>query len=91
MYALSGFFRPFVYFFPFFCSFGLTVIPYLTYNYNQVHYYDARYYDHSAVGYTVAEMVEKYNIHDIYFIIADFHTFDSGFLMTNANFHLNMQ
>ena len=38
-----------------------------------------------------AEMIEKYNIHDIYFIIADFHTFDSGFLMTNANFHLNMQ
>ena len=72
-------------------SFGLTVIPYLTYNYNQVHYYDARYYDYSAVGYTVAEMIEKYNIHDIYFIVADFHTFDSGFLMTNANFHLNMQ
>jgi len=72
-------------------SFGLTVIPYLTYNYNQVHYYDARYYDYGTVGYTVAEMIEKYDIHDIYFIVADFHTFTSGFLMTNANYHLNMQ
>lgn len=72
-------------------SFGLTMIPYLTYNYNQVHYYDARYYDYNAVGYTVAEMIEKYNIHDIYVVVADFHTFKSGFLMTSANNHLNMQ
>ncbi|MBQ4607865.1 MAG: hypothetical protein IJB15_14235, partial [Clostridia bacterium] len=54
-------------------SFGLTVIPYLTYNYNQVHYYDARYYDYYAVGSNVAEMIEKYHIHDIYVIVADFH------------------
>lgn len=72
-------------------SFGLTVIPYLTYNYNQIHYYDARYYDYSTVGCTVAEMIEKYNIHDIYVIVADFHTFKSGFLMTDANRHLNME
>ena len=72
-------------------SFGLTVIPYLTYNYNQIHYYDARYYDYYAVGSNIAEMIEKYNIHDIYVIVADFHTFNSGFLMTTANSHLNMQ
>ena len=66
-------------------SFGLTVMPFLTQNYKQVHYYDARYYDHSTVGYTVAEMIEKYDIHDIYVITADFHTFNSGFLISTVN------
>lgn len=70
-------------------SFGLTVIPYLTQNYKQVHYYDARYYDRDAVGYTVAEMIEKYQIHDIYVIVADFHSFDSGFVISSVNNHLN--
>ena len=72
-------------------SFGLTVIPFLTGNYKQIHYYDARYYDYNKVGYTVAEMIEKYDIHDIYVIVADFHTFTSGFLLANANSHLHMQ
>lgn len=72
-------------------SFGLTIIPYLTYNYNQVHYYDARYYDHNVVGYNVAEMIKKYDIQDIYVVVADFHTFTSGFLLNNANAHLNMR
>ena len=72
-------------------SFGLTVIPFLTGNYKQVHYYDARYYYKAAVGYSVAEMIEKYNIHDIYVIIADFHSFNSGFLMNTANWHLNVE
>ena len=71
-------------------SFGLTVIPFLTYNYKQVHYYDARYYDQNTVGYTVAEMIEKYNIQDIYVIVADFHTFNSGFLITTANRQLGL-
>lgn len=70
-------------------SFGLTVIPFLTSNYHQVHYYDARYFDKATVGYTVAEMIEKYNIHDIYVIVADFHSFNSGFLLTSANEQLN--
>lgn len=70
-------------------SFGLTVMPFLTYNYNQVHYYDARYYNRNTVGYTVAEMMEKYNIHDIYVIVADFHSFSSNFLIGNVNKHLN--
>lgn len=72
-------------------SFGLTVIPYLTGNYKQIHYYDARYYNRGMVGYTVAEMIEKYNIHDIYVIVADFHSFNSGFLMSTANWHLHGQ
>lgn len=71
-------------------SFGLTVMPFLTNNYKQVHYYDARYYDYNTVGYSVAEMIEKYDIQDIYVIVADFHTFNSGFLISNANAHLTM-
>lgn len=70
-------------------SFGLTVIPYLTSNYKQIHYYDARYYDKYTVGYSVAEMIEKYDIQDIYVIVADFHSFDSSFLIGSVNAHLN--
>ncbi len=70
-------------------SFGLTVIPYLTSNYKQIHYYDARYFNKSIVGYSVAEMIEKYQIHDIYVIVADFHSFNSGFIISSINGHLN--
>ncbi len=70
-------------------SFGMCFMPFLTTNYNEVHYYDARYYDYNLVGYTVAEMIEKHNIQDIYVIVADFHAFNSSFLITNANKHLN--
>ena len=34
-------------------------------------------------------MIEKYRIHDIYVIVADFHSFHSGFVITSANNHLN--
>ena len=71
-------------------SFGLTVMPFLTHNYKQVHYYDARYYNQSVVGYTVAEMIEKYDIHDVYVIVADFHTFNSGFLISSVNNQLGL-
>lgn len=70
-------------------SFGMCFMPFLTTNYKEVHYYDARYYDYNLVGYTVAEMIEKHNIQDIYVIVADFHAFNSSFLITNANKHLN--
>lgn len=66
-------------------SFGLGYLPFLTANYKQVHYYDPRYFDKSVVGYSVAEMIEKYNIQDIYVVVGDLHSFDSGFIMTNAN------
>jgi hypothetical protein len=69
-------------------SFGMCYMPFLTTNYNEVHYYDARYYSYDAVGYTVAEMIEKHNIQDIYVIVADFHAFNSSFIITNANKHL---
>ena len=66
-------------------SFGMTMMPFLTHNYNQVHYYDCRFYYRPTVGYTVAEMIEKYNIQDIYVIVADFHSFDSNFIIGNVN------
>lgn len=72
-------------------SFGLTVIPFLTSNYKQIHYYDARYFNQNIVGGTVAEMIEKYEIHDIYVIVADFHSFNSQFLMGSVYSHLGIK
>lgn len=72
-------------------SFGLGYLPFLTPNYKQVHYYDTRYYDKGVVGYTVAEMIELYNIQDIYVVVGDLHSFDSGFLLTSANQQLGIQ
>lgn len=66
-------------------SFGLTMIPFLTQNYKQVHYYDARYFNKSVVGGSVAEMMEKYDIQDVYVVVANFHTFESGFLIQKVN------
>lgn len=72
-------------------SFGLTVIPFLTQNYKQIHYYDARYFNKNIAGGSVADMIAKYEIHDIYVIIADFHSFNSGFLISDANMHLGLK
>lgn len=69
-------------------SFGLGYLPFLTKNYNQVHYYDPRYYNRETVGYTVSEMIEKYEIQDIYVVIGDLHSFDSSFIISNANSQL---
>lgn len=69
-------------------SFGMCFLPFLTDNYKEVHYYDSRYYSYDAVGYTVAEMIEKHYIQDIYVIVADFHAFNSSFIITNANKHI---
>jgi len=66
-------------------SFGLGFIPLVTTNYKQVHYYDPRYYDYYAVGATVAEMIEKHNIQDIYVVVGDLHSFESSFLLSQAN------
>ena len=61
-------------------SFGLPVVPMLATNYSQVHYLDTRYYSEKTVGYTVAEMMEKYNITDVYMIVGDLHSYGSSFL-----------
>lgn len=71
-------------------SFGLGFIPFVVNNYKQVHYYDPRYYNRDKVGYTVAEMIEKYNIQDIYVVIGDLHSFDSSFLLTTARNQLGV-
>ena len=72
-------------------SFGLGFLPFLTANYGQVHYYDPRYYEQSDVGYTVAEMIEKYEIKDIYVVVGDLHSFNSGFLTSTANKQLGVE
>lgn len=71
-------------------SFGLGYIPFLTANYAQVHYYDPRYFEQKQVGYTVAEMIERYDIQDIYVVVGDLHSFTSGFLTTSANTQLGI-
>lgn len=70
-------------------SFGLGYIPFLTCNYRQVHYYDPRYYEHKTVGYSVSEMIEMYDIQDIYVVVGDLHSFESSFLLTNAKKQLD--
>ena len=66
-------------------SFGLGYIPFLTDNYKQVHYYDPRYFNQEIVGYSVAQMIEKYEIQDIYVVVGDLHSFDSSFIISSAN------
>lgn len=61
-------------------SFGLPFVPMVSTNYGQVHYLDTRYYKKSTVGYTVAEMMEKYNITDVYVIVGDLHSYGSSFI-----------
>lgn len=72
-------------------SFGLTVIPFLTQNYKQIHYYDARYFNKNIAGGSVAELISKHEIHDIYVIVADFHSFNSGFIISDINYHLGLK
>lgn len=66
-------------------SFGLSFVPFLTANYGQVHYYDARYFDQNATGGNVAQLMEKYDIQDIYVVVGDLHSFSSSFLLTSVN------
>lgn len=70
-------------------SFGLGYLPFLTQNYKQVHYYDPRYFNKDTVGYSVAEMIERYDIQDIYVVIGDIHSYNSSFLLSYANNQLN--
>lgn len=66
-------------------SFGLGFLPFLTANYGQVHYYDARYFDANVTGGNVAELMAKYNIQDVYVVVGDLHSFNSTFLLTDVN------
>ncbi len=72
-------------------SFGLAFVPMVATNYAQTHYYDPRYYDYEKVGYTVAEMIEKYNITDVYVVVGDLHSYNSSFLTTQLSDQLGDQ
>lgn len=69
-------------------SFGLAFVPMVMQNYGQVHYYDPRYYDYETVGYTVKEMIEKYQISDVYVVIGDLHSYDNDFMLYQASSQL---
>jgi len=66
-------------------SFGMTLMPYLTQNYKQVHYCDPRYYNAKLLGGTIAELMEKYEIQDVYVILASAHSFNYSLLITDLN------
>ncbi|MBQ1891663.1 MAG: hypothetical protein II164_04910 [Firmicutes bacterium] len=66
-------------------SFGLAFVPMVTQNYGQVHYYDPRYFDRRTVGGSVADMIKKYDIKDVYVVVGDLHAYSSGFLITQLS------
>ena len=62
-------------------SFGLAFVPLVTQHYAQVHYYDPRYFSASTAGGSVKELIEKYQIKDIYVVVGDLHSYNSEFLL----------
>ena len=72
-------------------SFGLAFVPMVTQNYKQVHYYDPRYFDKNTVGGSVADMIRKYNIKDVYVVVGDLHSYSSGFLINQLSKQLGDQ
>ena len=56
-------------------SFGLAFVPMVSQNYAQVHYYDPRYFDKNKVGGSVADMIRKYDIKDVYVVVGDLHSY----------------
>ena len=62
-------------------SFGLALVPMLAANYGETHYLDPRYYNYETVGYTVKEMIQKYNITDVFVVVGDLHSYNSDFLL----------
>jgi len=66
-------------------SFGMTFMPFLTSNYKQIHYYDPRYFDKKIAGGTIAELIEKYDIQDVYVVVGAIHSFNSSFLVSDLN------
>ena len=64
-------------------SFGMTFMPFLTGNYKQIHYCDTRYFDAKKAGGTIAELMEKYDIQDVYVVVGAIHSFNSSFLLSD--------
>lgn len=66
-------------------SFGMTFMPFLTSNYKQIHYCDSRYFDDKKAGGSIAELIEKYDIQDVYVVVGAIHSFNSSFLLSDLN------
>lgn len=71
-------------------SFGMTFMPFLTGNYKQIHYCDPRYFDKAKAGGTIAELIEKYDIQDVYVVVGAIHSFNSSFLLSDLNKSLGL-
>ncbi len=65
-------------------SFGLGFMPFVVTDYKQVHYYDPRYFKEDKVGGNLTQLIEKYNIRDIFVVIGDLHSFSSDFILEDA-------
>ena len=72
-------------------SFGLAFVPLVTQHYAQVHYYDPRYFNEYTVGGAVADMIEKYQIKDVYVVVGDLHSYNSEFLLYQVSSQLGDQ
>ena len=60
-------------------SFGLAFVPMLAEQYEEVHYYDPRYFNAYTAGGSLSELIEKYEITDCYVVAGDLHCFGSDF------------
>ena len=69
-------------------SFGLAFVPLMTQNYAQVHYYDPRYFNGGIVGASAKEMIEAYDITDVFEVVGDLHSYNSDFILGQLNTQL---
>ena len=61
-------------------SFGLAFVPLLSGQYREVHYYDPRYFNAATAGGSVRELMELYDIKDVFVVVGDLHSFNSDFI-----------
>ncbi len=66
-------------------SFGLAFVPMIATNYRQTHYMDPRYFDARVTGCSLTEMMEKYDITDVYVVVGALHTYDNNFITGYLN------
>ena len=66
-------------------------MPFLTANYKQIHYCDPRYFDAKKAGGTIAELIEKYEIQDVYVVVGAIHSFNSSVLLSDLNKGLGVE
>jgi len=66
-------------------SFGLAFVPMLSGQYREVHYYDPRYFNANVAGGSVADLIERYEIKDVFVVIGELHSFNSDFMYLVRN------